>query len=83
MASKGFRVRLDDGSEMDLDSDMVRSWHDQGLIRGDTPMRIAVREPTAAELRAAARALRSSNGAYILDSTHYPTPAEWAKRDQP
>ena len=39
MASKGFRVRLDDGSEMDLDSDMVRSWHDQGLIRGDTPMR--------------------------------------------
>jgi len=23
--AKGFRVRLDDGSEMDLDSDMVRS----------------------------------------------------------
>ena len=39
MASKGFRVRLDDGSEMDLDSNMVRSWYDQGLIRGDTPMR--------------------------------------------
>ena len=51
--------------------------------RGDTPARITVREPTAAELRAAAPALRSSNGAYILDSTHYPTPAEWAKRDQP
>ena len=50
--------------------------------RGDTPPRITVREPTAAELRAAARALRSSDGAYILDSTHYPTPAEWAKREQ-
>jgi hypothetical protein len=50
--------------------------------RGDTPARITVREPTAAELRAAARALRSSDGAYILDSTHYPTPAEWAKRNQ-
>jgi hypothetical protein len=50
--------------------------------RGDTPARITVREPTAAELRAAARALRSSDGAYILDSTHYPTPAEWAERDQ-
>ncbi len=50
--------------------------------RGDVPVRIAVREPTAADLRAAARALRSSDGAYILDSTHYPTPAEWAKRDQ-
>ena len=37
--AKGFRVRLDDGSEMDLDSDMVRSWYDQGLIHGDTPMR--------------------------------------------
>jgi hypothetical protein len=32
-------VRLDDGSEMDLDSDMVRSWYDQGLIQGSTPMR--------------------------------------------
>ena len=50
---------------------------------GDTPARITVWEPTAAELRAAARALRSSDGAYILDSTHYPTPAEWAKREQP
>jgi len=49
---------------------------------GETPARITVREPTAAELRAAARALRSSDGAYILDSTHYPTPAEWTKRDQ-
>jgi hypothetical protein len=39
MATKGFRVRLDDGSEMDMDGDMVRSWYDQGLIRGDTPMR--------------------------------------------
>jgi hypothetical protein len=48
---------------------------------GDTPARITVRKPTAAELHAAARALRSSDGAYILDSTHYPTPAEWAKRD--
>src|SRR2546422_159702 len=37
--AKGFRVRLDDGSEMDLDSDMVRSWYDQGLIQGSTPMR--------------------------------------------
>ena len=50
--------------------------------RGDTPGRITVREPSAAELRAAARALRSSDGAYILDSTHYPTPAEWAMCDQ-
>jgi len=39
MATKGFRVRLDDGSEMDLDSDMVRSWYEQGLIKDDTPMR--------------------------------------------
>jgi hypothetical protein len=39
MATKGFRVRLDDGSEMDMDGDMVRSWYDQGLIRADTPMR--------------------------------------------
>ncbi|PYQ12589.1 MAG: hypothetical protein DMF80_16610 [Acidobacteria bacterium] len=39
MATKGFRVRLDDGSEMDLDSDMLRSWYEQGLIRGDTPIR--------------------------------------------
>jgi hypothetical protein len=37
--AKGFRVRLDDGSEMDLDSDMVRSWYDQGLIHDRTPMR--------------------------------------------
>jgi len=50
--------------------------------RGAAPARITVREPTAAEQRAAARALRSSDGAYILDSTHYPTPAEWAKREQ-
>src|SRR5439155_27030795 len=50
--------------------------------RGDMPARITVRAPTGAELRAAARALRSSDGAYVLDSTHYPTPAEWAKRDQ-
>jgi hypothetical protein len=39
MATGGFRVRLSDGSEMDLDSDMVRSWYEQGLIRDDTPMR--------------------------------------------
>jgi len=50
--------------------------------RGAATARITVREPTAAELRAAARALRSSDGAYILGSTHCPTPAEWAKRDQ-
>ena len=50
--------------------------------RGAAPARITVREPTNAELRAAARALRSSDGAYILDSTHYPTPAEWATREQ-
>lgn len=37
--AKGFRVRLDDGSEMDIDSDMVRSWYDQGLIHDRTPMR--------------------------------------------
>jgi hypothetical protein len=40
MATKGFRVRLDDGSEMDLDSDMLRSWFEQGLIHVDTPMRV-------------------------------------------
>jgi hypothetical protein len=39
MATKGFRVRLDDGSEMDLDSDMLRSWYEQGLIKDETPMR--------------------------------------------
>jgi hypothetical protein len=48
---------------------------------GDTLDRITVRPPTPAEQRAAARALPSSNGAYILDSAHYPTPDEWAKRD--
>jgi hypothetical protein len=37
--AKGFRVRLDDGSEMDMDGDMVRSWYDQGLIHDRTPMR--------------------------------------------
>jgi hypothetical protein len=37
--AKGFRVRLDDGSEMDLDDDMVRSWYEQGLIKDTTPMR--------------------------------------------
>jgi hypothetical protein len=51
--------------------------------RGDTLERITVRQPTPAEQRAAARALRSPDGAYILDSAHYPTPEEWAKRDQP
>jgi hypothetical protein len=50
--------------------------------RGDGRATITVREPTAADLRAAARALREADGAYILDSTHYPTPAEWANRDQ-
>jgi len=50
--------------------------------RGATPARITVREPTAADLRTAARALRSTDGAYLLDSTHYPTPAEWANREQ-
>jgi hypothetical protein len=40
MATKGFRVRLDDGSEMDLDSDMLRSWFEQGLIHPNTPMRV-------------------------------------------
>jgi hypothetical protein len=39
MATGGFRVRLNDGSEMDLDSDMVRSWYEQGLIHENTPMR--------------------------------------------
>jgi hypothetical protein len=48
----------------------------------ETLARISVRAPTAAERRAVARALRSSEGAYILDSTHYPTPQEWAARDQ-
>jgi hypothetical protein len=48
----------------------------------DTLAHISVRAPTAAEQRAAARALRSSEGAYILDSTHYPTPQQWAERDQ-
>jgi hypothetical protein len=48
----------------------------------DTLAHISVRAPTAAERRAAARALRSSDGAYILDSTHYPTPQQWAERDQ-
>jgi hypothetical protein len=48
--------------------------------RGDTLERISVRPPTPTEQRAAARALRSSDGAYILDSAHYPTPEEWAKR---
>jgi non-specific serine/threonine protein kinase len=33
------------------------------------------------ENRTAARALRSSVGAYILDSAHYPTPNQWVHRD--
>ncbi len=45
--------------------------------RGATPARITVRQPTAAEVRAAVRALRSSDGAYILDSTH---PTSWTAR---
>lgn len=49
--------------------------------RGDMLERITVRPPTATERRAAARALRSSDGAYILDSAHYPTPEDWSKRD--
>lgn len=47
---------------------------------GDTFERVSVRAPTAAEQRAVARALRSSDGAYILDSAHYPTPEQWAER---
>jgi hypothetical protein len=50
--------------------------------RPDSPKHISIRKPTAAEQRAAARALRSSNGAYILDSDHYPTPQQWAEREQ-
>ncbi len=50
--------------------------------RADMPKRITVREPTAAEQRAAARALRSSDGAYVLDSEHYPTPQQWEQRER-
>ena len=49
--------------------------------RGDTFETIVVRTPTSTDRRAAARALASSRGAYILDSAHYPTPEQWAQRD--
>jgi hypothetical protein len=48
--------------------------------KGDTLEHVTVRPPTPTEGRAAARALRSSDGAYILDSAHYPTPEESSKR---
>lgn len=49
------------------------------LREGDTSGRISVRPPTKAELRSAARALRESAGAYILDSAHMPTREQWAR----
>lgn len=64
-------------------------WSFELRLGGDPPVRdrdgtlnrITVRAPNAAEQRAAMRALRSSDGAYILDSAHYPTPDRWAHRD--
>jgi hypothetical protein len=48
--------------------------------RGDTLEHISVRPPTTTDQRAAARALRHTAGAYILDSSHYPTPEQWTHR---
>jgi hypothetical protein len=64
-------------------------WSFELRLGGDPPSRggsdplerVTVRTPTAAEKRAAVRALRASDGAYILDSAHYPTPDQWAHRD--
>jgi hypothetical protein len=49
------------------------------LREGDTSGKISVRPPTTKELRAAARALRESAGAYVLDSAHFPTRDQWAR----
>jgi hypothetical protein len=45
---------------------------------GDTGGRTLVRSPTPVERRAAARALRGTAGAYVLDSAHYPSHDGWA-----
>jgi hypothetical protein len=47
--------------------------------QGAKPAGITVRPPTAAEQRAAERALRRTAGGYFLDSAHYPRPDEWAR----
>lgn len=48
------------------------------LREGDTSGKISVRPPTNRALRAATRALRESAGAYIFDSTHFPSRDQWA-----
>jgi hypothetical protein len=69
---------------------LYHGWSFELRLGGDPPSRvgsdplerITARAPTAAEKRAAVRALRASEGAYILDSAHYPTPDQWAQRDR-
>ena len=70
---------------------LYHGWSFELRLGGDPPSRagsdplerITARAPTAAEKRAALRALRAADGAYILDSAHYPTPDQWAQRDRP
>jgi hypothetical protein len=69
---------------------LYHGWSFELRLGGDPPSRvgsdplerITARAPAAAEKRAAVRALRASEGAYVLDSTHYPTPDQWAQRDR-
>ena len=62
-------------------------WSFQLHLGGNLPSRVdtarpetvEVRPPTAAELRTMIRALRNTDGAFIIDSSHYPTPDQWAE----
>lgn len=38
MARGGYKVRLDDGSEIDLDLQAVKDWRTQGLLKRDSPV---------------------------------------------